>query len=126
MFLLKNGFARTLPSSLVSLVLYPGPGIGSFLIQPGFKSGTHSVSHTDTTFLTSILSTRCYVPGTDAGKRNKTKNIEDKSWLNKRNTYQAGELSENSLISEIFVSTSEKIKQGFLLNAYAFRDFFIF
>jgi hypothetical protein len=39
---------------------------------------------------------------------------------------QAGELSENSLISEIFVSTSEKIRQVFLLNAYAFRDFFIF
>jgi hypothetical protein len=41
-------------------------------------------------------------------------------------TYQAGELSENSLISEIFVSISEKIRQGFLLNAYAFRDFLIF
>jgi hypothetical protein len=40
--------------------------------------------------------------------------------------YQAGELSENSLISEIFVSTSEKIRQGFLLAAYAFRDFLIF
>jgi hypothetical protein len=39
---------------------------------------------------------------------------------------QAGELSENSLISEIFVSTSEKNWQVFLLNAYAFRDFFIF
>jgi hypothetical protein len=37
---------------------------------------------------------------------------------------QAGELSENSLISEIFVSSSEKIGQLFLLNAYAFRDFF--
>jgi hypothetical protein len=32
---------------------------------------------------------------------------------------QAGELSENSLISEIFVSTSEKIWLFFLLNAYA-------
>jgi hypothetical protein len=40
--------------------------------------------------------------------------------------YQAGELSENSLISEIFVSTSEKIGQVFLLDAYAFRDFLIF
>jgi hypothetical protein len=39
---------------------------------------------------------------------------------------QAGELPENSLISEIFVSTSEKIRQVFLLNTYAFRDFFIF
>jgi hypothetical protein len=39
---------------------------------------------------------------------------------------QAGELSENSLISEIFVSTSEKIRQVFLLNAYAFREFLIF
>jgi hypothetical protein len=38
---------------------------------------------------------------------------------------QAGELSENSLISEIFVSTSEKIRQVFLLNVYAFRDFFV-
>jgi hypothetical protein len=37
--------------------------------------------------------------------------------------FQAGELSENSLISEIFVSTSEKIMQVFLVNAYAFRDF---
>jgi hypothetical protein len=37
---------------------------------------------------------------------------------------QAGELSENSLISEIFVSSSEKIRQVFLVNAYAFRDFF--
>jgi hypothetical protein len=40
--------------------------------------------------------------------------------------YQAGELSENSLISEIFVSISEKIMQIFLLNAYVFRDFLIF
>jgi hypothetical protein len=40
--------------------------------------------------------------------------------------FQAGELSENSLISEIFVSISEKIRQDFLLNAYAFRDFLIF
>jgi hypothetical protein len=31
-----------------------------------------------------------------------------------------------SLISEIFVSTSEKIWQVFLLNASAFRDFLIF
>jgi hypothetical protein len=38
---------------------------------------------------------------------------------------RAGELSENSLIAEIFVSTSEKIRQVFLLNAYAFRDFLI-
>jgi glucan phosphoethanolaminetransferase (alkaline phosphatase superfamily) len=39
--------------------------------------------------------------------------------------YQAGELSENSLISEIFVSTSEKIRQVFLLNAYkCFQRFF--
>jgi hypothetical protein len=37
---------------------------------------------------------------------------------------QAGELEENSLISEIYVSSSEKIRQVFLLNAYAFRDFF--
>jgi hypothetical protein len=36
--------------------------------------------------------------------------------------YQAGELSENSLISEIFVSTSEKIRQIFL-NVYAFTSF---
>jgi hypothetical protein len=36
---------------------------------------------------------------------------------------QAGELSENSLISEIFITTSEKIRQVFLPNAYAFRDF---
>jgi hypothetical protein len=36
----------------------------------------------------------------------------------------AGELSENSLISEIFVSSSEKIWLVFLLNAYAFRDDF--
>jgi hypothetical protein len=41
--------------------------------------------------------------------------------------YQAGELSENSLISESFVLTSEKNRQVFLLNAYAFRFiFFIF
>jgi hypothetical protein len=40
------------------------------------------------------------------------------------NHIQAGELSENSLISEIFVSSSEKIRQVFLLNADAFRDFF--
>jgi hypothetical protein len=39
---------------------------------------------------------------------------------------QAGDHSENSLISEIFVSTSEKIRLSFLLNAYAFRDFLIF
>jgi hypothetical protein len=45
---------------------------------------------------------------------------------NHKNKYQAGELSENSPISEIFVSTSEKIRQVFLLNAYAFRDFLIF
>jgi hypothetical protein len=38
--------------------------------------------------------------------------------------FQAGELSENSLISEIVVFSSEKIRQVFLLNAYAFRDFF--
>jgi hypothetical protein len=38
----------------------------------------------------------------------------------------AGELSYNSLISEIFVSSSEKIRQAFLLNAYAFRDFLIY
>jgi hypothetical protein len=31
---------------------------------------------------------------------------------------------QNSLISEIFVSTSGKNRQVFLLNAYAFRDFF--
>jgi hypothetical protein len=30
----------------------------------------------------------------------------------------AGELSDNSLILEIFVSASEKIRQVFLLNAY--------
>jgi hypothetical protein len=35
---------------------------------------------------------------------------------------QAGEISENSLISEIFGSTSEKNRQVFLLNAYVFRD----
>jgi hypothetical protein len=40
--------------------------------------------------------------------------------------FQAGELSENSLISEIFVSISENIRQVFLLNAYVFRDFVIF
>jgi hypothetical protein len=39
---------------------------------------------------------------------------------------QAGELSENSLISEIFVSILEKCRQVFLLNAYGFRDFSIF
>jgi hypothetical protein len=32
----------------------------------------------------------------------------------------------NSLISEIFVSISEKIMQIFLLNAHVFRDFLIF
>jgi hypothetical protein len=40
--------------------------------------------------------------------------------------FQAGKLSENSLISEIFVSISEKNRQVFLLNAYDFRDFLIF
>jgi hypothetical protein len=41
---------------------------------------------------------------------------------------QAGELSEDSLISEIFVSISEKERQAFLLKAYSygFRDFSIF
>jgi hypothetical protein len=39
---------------------------------------------------------------------------------------QDRELSENSLILEIFIATSEKIRQVFLLNAYAFRDFLIF
>jgi hypothetical protein len=42
------------------------------------------------------------------------------------NKGQAGELSEISLISEIFVSSSEKISQVFLPNAYAFREFLIF
>jgi hypothetical protein len=38
-----------------------------------------------------------------------------------------GELSENSLISENYVSTSEKDKQMFFfLNACGFRDVFVF
>jgi hypothetical protein len=51
-----------------------------------------------------------------------------KLWVLSKNWFilQAGELSENSLISEIFVSTSEKILLVFLLNAYAFRYFLIF
>jgi hypothetical protein len=47
-------------------------------------------------------------------------------FLNNTCWEQAGELSENSLISEIFVSTSKNNRQVFLLNAYAFRDFLIF
>jgi hypothetical protein len=39
--------------------------------------------------------------------------------------FQAGDLSENSLLSEIFVSISENIIQVFLLTAYAFRDFLL-
>jgi hypothetical protein len=39
-------------------------------------------------------------------------------------THQAEELSDNSLISEIFVSTLEKDRQIFLMDIYAFRDFF--